>query len=115
MQESLSQFMCHACTTTERHYRHHMPHRSLWPVFNELARCQALPSENTVVRQALLSGDTVITVPLLDCDLSLENTSISHNSTDHPLCPTKNHYVYICGLDNEDLQILSLKMNLKLL
>ena len=29
MQESLSQFMCHARSTTERQYRHHMSHKSL--------------------------------------------------------------------------------------
>ena len=139
MQESLSQFMCHTRSTTERHYRHHMSHRSLWPVFNELSRCQALPSEDTVVsqalssedsvvrqalpsedtvvsqvlssedsvvRQALPSGDTVITIPLLDCDLSLENTSISHNSTGSPTLSntTKDHYAYVSDLDNEDLQ-----------
>ena len=48
MQESLSQFMCHARSTTERHYRHHMSHRGLYPVFNELARCQALPAEGEI-------------------------------------------------------------------
>ena len=45
MQEPLSQFMCHARSTTERHYRHHMSHKGLSSVFNELARCQALPSD----------------------------------------------------------------------
>ena len=45
MQEPLSQFMCHARSTTERHYRHHMSHRGLSSVFTELARCQALPSD----------------------------------------------------------------------
>ena len=46
MQEPLSQFMCHARSTTERHYRHHMSHKSLSSVFNELAKCQSLPSED---------------------------------------------------------------------
>ena len=45
MQEPLSQFMCHARSTTERHYRHHMSHRGLSTVFNELAKCQTLPTE----------------------------------------------------------------------
>ncbi|KAI6656073.1 hypothetical protein LOD99_11339 [Oopsacas minuta] len=48
MQESLSQFMCHARSTTERHYRHHMSHRGLSSVFNELAKCQALPSNDDI-------------------------------------------------------------------
>ena len=46
MQESLSQFMCHARSTTERHYRHHMSHKGLSSVFNELAKCQALSNED---------------------------------------------------------------------
>ena len=45
MQESLSQFMCHARSTTERHYRHHMSHRGLSSVFNDFAHCQALINE----------------------------------------------------------------------
>ena len=45
MQESLSQFMCHSRSTTERHYRHHMSHRGLSSVFNDLAHCQGLSSE----------------------------------------------------------------------
>ena len=74
MQESLSQFMYHARSTTERHYRHHMSHKSLWPVFNELARCQNLPSEE----------DTMTAAPMLQDDLSPENVSISPNSTETP-------------------------------
>ena len=46
LQESLSQFMCHNRSTAERHYRHHMSHQYLSRVFTELARCQALPTEN---------------------------------------------------------------------
>ncbi|KAI6659735.1 hypothetical protein LOD99_10704 [Oopsacas minuta] len=46
MQESLSQFMCHARSTTERHYRHHVSHRGLSSGFNELEKCQALPSND---------------------------------------------------------------------
>ena len=45
LQESLSQFMCHSRSTTERHYRHHMAHRGLYSTFSALASCQAMPGE----------------------------------------------------------------------
>ena len=48
MQESLSQFMCHARATTERHYRLHMSHIGLSTVFTELARCQTLQADEGI-------------------------------------------------------------------
>ena len=59
MQESLSQFMCHARSTTERHYRHHMSHRGLYSVFTELAKCQAMP-EGHIPNTNLLHGDDTL-------------------------------------------------------
>ena len=94
MQESLSQFMCHARSTTERHYRHHMSHKSLWPVFNELARCQNLPSEE----------DTMTAAPMLQHDLSPENVSISPNSTETPTVfnAARDDCVHLSDSDHED-------------
>ena len=40
--------MCHARSTTERHYPHHMSHRGIVLGFNELAKCQALPSNDDI-------------------------------------------------------------------
>ena len=49
LQESLSQFMCHSRSTTERHYRHHIAHRGLYSTFSALASCQAKSGEESVV------------------------------------------------------------------
>ena len=42
LQETLSQFMCHSRSTTEKHYRTHMVHRGMYTIFKELGRCQAI-------------------------------------------------------------------------
>ncbi|KAI6647787.1 hypothetical protein LOD99_8502 [Oopsacas minuta] len=42
LQETLSQFMCHSRSTTEKHYRTHMAHRRMYTIFKELGRCQAI-------------------------------------------------------------------------
>ena len=51
--------MCHSRSTTEPHYRHHMSHRGLYPVFTELAKCQAM-SEGHIPNTDLLHRDNTL-------------------------------------------------------
>ena len=72
LQESLSQFMCHSRSTTERHYRHHMAHRGLYSTFTALASCQAMSGEDHT--------------PVLDhtpLDPSPTHPSLCSNEQDH--------------------------------
>ena len=45
LQESLSQFMCHSRSTTEKHYRTHMAHKGMYTIFQELGMCQAITGD----------------------------------------------------------------------
>ena len=71
-----------------------MSHKSLWPVFNELGRCQNLPSEE----------DTMTPAPMLQDDLSPENVSISPNSTEIPTVfnAARDDCVNLPDSDHED-------------
>ena len=60
MQESLSEFMCHSRFTAERNYRHHMSHRGLYPVFTELAKCQAMPEVHIPNTDLLHKDNTLL-------------------------------------------------------
>ena len=87
MQDPLSQFMCDAPSTTERHNWHHMSHRTLYPVFNELARCQRIPLEDAVTNTASLEVDaSTLNGNVHSCNKSLKVPSISHDN------PCKNSY-----------------------
>ena len=87
MQEPLSQFMCDARSTTQRHNWHHMSHRTLYPVFNELARCQRIPLEDAVTTTASLEVDaSTLNGNVHLCNKSLKVPSISHDN------PCKNSY-----------------------
>ena len=69
LQMSLSQFMCHSRSTTERHYRHHMAHRGLYSTFSALASCQAMRGEESVVEHT-------------SCDSRPFHPSLSSNEQD---------------------------------
>ena len=94
----LSQFMCDARSTTERHNWHHMSHRTLYPVFNELARCQRIPLEDAVTTTASLEvGASTLNGNVHLCNKCLKVPSISHDN------PCKNSYSQHqeIGLDSE--------------
>ena len=84
MQESLSQFMYHSRSTTERHYRHHLSHRGLYSVFMELAKFQAMP-EGHITNTDLFHG---------------HNTLLSTSNSTEPIASSMEMYSQFTHINN---------------
>ena len=89
LQMSLSQFMCHSRSTTERHYRHHMAHRGLYSTFSALESCQAMPGEESVVEHT--SCDSSPFHPSLSSDEQDDDENVGN----HPDKVTNNTAVHV--------------------